>query len=161
LNFHPNDIVSVGANYGRDTYGSFQLSRNANPPPDPSFTDPSRDWTLDNDDEINTVNVYLDLLRAVRNRRTSAPRAETTGLFAAVAVENLAPPLEIPHAHRRRGAGKHAIVNLRGGQFVACFVRLCPAWPTHRRYSARSISPSLPARRSATPQPSRTISAHG
>jgi MtrB/PioB family decaheme-associated outer membrane protein len=67
LNVHPGNIVSVGANYGRDTYGSFQLSRNANPPPDPSFTDPSRDWTLDNDDKINTVNVYLDLLRAVRN----------------------------------------------------------------------------------------------
>jgi MtrB/PioB family decaheme-associated outer membrane protein len=67
LNFHPTDVLSAGGNYGRDTYGSFQLSRNANPPPDPSWTDPSRDWTLDNDDRINTVSVYLDLLRALRN----------------------------------------------------------------------------------------------
>jgi MtrB/PioB family decaheme-associated outer membrane protein len=67
VNFHPTDVLAVGANYGRDTYGSFQLSRNANPPPDPSWTDPSRDWTLDNDDRINSASVYLDLLRAVRN----------------------------------------------------------------------------------------------
>ena len=38
----------------------------ANPPPDPTWTDPSRDWTLDNNDKINTASVYLDLLRAVR-----------------------------------------------------------------------------------------------
>ena len=67
VNVHPTDVVSFGANYGRDTYGSFQLSRNANPPPDPSWTDPARDWTLDNDDKINTASIYLDVLRAVRN----------------------------------------------------------------------------------------------
>jgi MtrB/PioB family decaheme-associated outer membrane protein len=67
VNVHPTDIVSFGANYGRDTYGSFQLSRNANPPPDPTWTDPARDWTLDNDDRINAASVYVDLLRALRN----------------------------------------------------------------------------------------------
>ena len=67
INFHPTDIVAVGGNYGRDGYSSLQLSRNANPPPDPTWTDPSRDWTLDNDDRINTASAYIDLLRAVRN----------------------------------------------------------------------------------------------
>jgi len=66
-NFHPTDVVSLGANYGYDTYSSLQLSRNANPAPDPSWTDPTRNWTLDNDDTINNVSVYLDLLRAVQN----------------------------------------------------------------------------------------------
>jgi MtrB/PioB family decaheme-associated outer membrane protein len=67
VNVHPTDAVSFGANYGFDTYASLQRSRNANPPPDPSWTDPSRDWTLDNDDRINTASVYLDLPRALRN----------------------------------------------------------------------------------------------
>jgi len=67
VNFHPTDIVAVGGNYGRDGYSSLQRSRNANPPPDPTWTDPSRDWTLDNDDRINTASAYVDLLRAVRN----------------------------------------------------------------------------------------------
>jgi len=66
-NFHPTDVISAGLTYGRDSFGSLQRSRNANPPPDPSWTDPSRDWTLDNDDKVNTVGLYLDLTRAVRN----------------------------------------------------------------------------------------------
>ena len=66
-NFHPTDVISAGLNYGRDSFGSLQRSRNANPPPDPSWTDPNRDWTLDNDDKVNNVGLYLDLIRAVRN----------------------------------------------------------------------------------------------
>jgi MtrB/PioB family decaheme-associated outer membrane protein len=67
INYHPSEVVAVGANYGRDTYGSFQLSRNANPPPDPTWTDPNRNWTLDNDDKINAFTAYLDLKRPVPN----------------------------------------------------------------------------------------------
>jgi hypothetical protein len=67
VNVHPTDVVAFGANYGRDRYSSLQLSRNANPPPDPTFTDPSRNWTLDNDDNVNTFTTYVDVLRAVRN----------------------------------------------------------------------------------------------
>ena len=66
LNINPNDRISAGANYGHDTMGSFQRSRNANPPPDPTWIDPSRDWTLDNDDVMNSVSLYLDVLRLVR-----------------------------------------------------------------------------------------------
>ena len=67
VNLHPTAVVGVGASYGREKYGSFERSRNANPPPDRSWTDPARDWTLDNTDQTNNANVYLDLLRAVRN----------------------------------------------------------------------------------------------
>jgi MtrB/PioB family decaheme-associated outer membrane protein len=67
FNYHPTDVVSLGANYGRDRYSSLQLSRAANPPPDASWNDPTRDWTLDNDDNINTATVYVDVLRAIEN----------------------------------------------------------------------------------------------
>ncbi len=67
LNVHLGDAITMGASYGRDTFGSEQRSRNANPPPDPSWTDPTRDWTLDNDDHINNANAYVDVLRAIRN----------------------------------------------------------------------------------------------
>jgi hypothetical protein len=67
VDVRPADVVSFGAHYGHDTYGSFQRSRYANPPPDLTWTGPSRDWTLDNDDRINTTSVYMDLLRAIRN----------------------------------------------------------------------------------------------
>jgi MtrB/PioB family decaheme-associated outer membrane protein len=67
LNFHPTEMLALGATYGHDTYDSLQLSRNANPPPDPTWTDPNRNWTMDNGDGINTFSVYLDLRRALRN----------------------------------------------------------------------------------------------
>jgi hypothetical protein len=70
VNVHPTDVVSFGVNYGRDIYSSLQRSRNANPlnpPNDLTWLDPNRDWTLDNDDRVNTAGIYMDLLRAITN----------------------------------------------------------------------------------------------
>jgi MtrB/PioB family decaheme-associated outer membrane protein len=67
VNVHPTNVLAVGASYGHDDYTALQLSRNANPPPDPTWTDPTRNWTLDNDEQMKTFNIYLDLLRAMRN----------------------------------------------------------------------------------------------
>ena len=61
LNFYPSDVVNFGANYGRDHFVSDQKSRNANPPPDPQFTDPSRDWMLKNTENVNNFSLYADL----------------------------------------------------------------------------------------------------
>ena len=66
-NFHPTDVINAGVTYGRDSFSSLQRSRNASPLPDLSWLDPARDWTLDNDDRVNNVGLYLDLTRAVRN----------------------------------------------------------------------------------------------
>jgi MtrB/PioB family decaheme-associated outer membrane protein len=61
INVYPTDVVGFGANYGREHFASDQKSRNANPPPDPTFTDPSRDWTLKNTENENNFDLYLDL----------------------------------------------------------------------------------------------------
>lgn len=65
VNYHPTKMVAAGLNYSRDTFGSLERSRNANPPPDPSWTDPNRDWTLDNGEHINSVSANVDLLRLI------------------------------------------------------------------------------------------------
>ena len=65
ISVSPSDAVDVGASYGRDRYVSDQMSRNANPPPDPTWTDPSRDWTLKNDELVNNVDVYLSLPKLI------------------------------------------------------------------------------------------------
>ena len=67
VNFTPMATLDCGASYGRDKYTAFQKSRNANPPPDPSFNDPSRDWTLDNDETVNNFDLYLNLNRTLKN----------------------------------------------------------------------------------------------
>jgi MtrB/PioB family decaheme-associated outer membrane protein len=65
IDLTPRDTVSFGATYGWERYSAFQNSRNANPPPDPSWFDPTRDWNMDNTEHVNTATVYLDLLRAL------------------------------------------------------------------------------------------------
>jgi MtrB/PioB family decaheme-associated outer membrane protein len=63
----PMTQLSVGANYGRDTYKSLQNSRNANPPGTDygSWTDPNRTWFLDNDERVNNADVFVDLTQAI------------------------------------------------------------------------------------------------
>ncbi len=65
VDLQPHDRVGLGASYGRERYDALQKSRNANPPPDASWTDPERNWTLDNGEAVNTVMVYLDLLQVI------------------------------------------------------------------------------------------------
>ncbi|MGE0814675.1 MAG: MtrB/PioB family outer membrane beta-barrel protein [Vicinamibacterales bacterium] len=59
----PTDMIHFGASVGRDKFKTLQKSRNANPPPDASWTDPSRDWTLDNNEVVKTYMAYLDVER--------------------------------------------------------------------------------------------------
>lgn len=61
VNLNPNDTVHFGLSWGRDEFAALQKSRNANPPPDPSWTDPARNWTLDNNEVVNTLMTYVDL----------------------------------------------------------------------------------------------------
>jgi MtrB/PioB family decaheme-associated outer membrane protein len=65
VNVTPMPHVAFGANYGRDQYTSYQKSRNANPPPDPSWTDPNRDWYLSGDEKVNNVDLYVDVIKAI------------------------------------------------------------------------------------------------
>ncbi|MFB3852464.1 MAG: MtrB/PioB family decaheme-associated outer membrane protein [Vicinamibacterales bacterium] len=65
VQFYPRQEVGFGVTFGRENYASVQESRNANPAPDPSWTDPNRNWAIDIDEKVNTVGLNLDLLRAL------------------------------------------------------------------------------------------------
>ncbi len=67
VNVTPMDKVAFGFNYGRDKFSTTQESRNANPGPDPSWTDPNRNWALDNDETVNNAQFYLTLAKALKN----------------------------------------------------------------------------------------------
>lgn len=55
----------MGGEYGRENYHALQQSRNVNPAPDPSFTDPTRNWNLANDETVNIISLYAHLLNAI------------------------------------------------------------------------------------------------
>ncbi len=63
VNYAPSMKVNVGADYGRETYSALQESRNSNPLPDPSWTDPGRNWSLANDETVNTFSAYANLVK--------------------------------------------------------------------------------------------------
>jgi len=62
---NPVDTVSFGVNYGHEKYTAYQYSRTSNPLPNVTFLDPTRDWSIDQDDTVNTFAVNLDLMRAL------------------------------------------------------------------------------------------------
>ena len=67
FNYTPSAKLNLGADYGRDDkFDSLQQSRNANPAPDPSWTDPNRNWTLSNDEKVNNFSAYLNLVKAIK-----------------------------------------------------------------------------------------------
>lgn len=61
----PTETVNFGLNYGREKYTALQYSRTANPAPDPTYTDATRDWWMDQDDTVKTFTASLDLLKAL------------------------------------------------------------------------------------------------
>ena len=65
LSVTPTPKLGIGGEYGREKYSALQQSRNANPAPDPSFADPTRNWTLTNDETVNTVSLFVHLANAV------------------------------------------------------------------------------------------------
>lgn len=67
VNVTPVDKVALGFNYGREEFSSTQMSRNTNPAPDAGWTDPNRNWALDNDETVNNVQLYLTLVKAIKN----------------------------------------------------------------------------------------------
>jgi len=71
-NFYPTDKVTLGAMYGMDKMSTNQKSRNANPFSGvvgayESWTDPYRDWYLNNGEDVKTMGVWVDLTKALPN----------------------------------------------------------------------------------------------
>jgi hypothetical protein len=65
VDYAPDAKVNVGLNYGYETFNSVQQSRNSNPAPDPQWTDPNRNWTMTNDEHVNTVTAYVNLVKLI------------------------------------------------------------------------------------------------
>jgi MtrB/PioB family decaheme-associated outer membrane protein len=67
VNVLPRPQVAFGLMYGYETYSALQQSRNAAPLPSLEWTDPTRDWTLDNDEKVNTFTLYADFMKAIKS----------------------------------------------------------------------------------------------
>jgi MtrB/PioB family decaheme-associated outer membrane protein len=104
----PTDMVSFGLSYGREKFTAFQYSRTANPlsPTNTTFLDPTRDWSIDSDDKVNTFTASLDLIKALPKTDIrfsydvsdgkaayvyGGPALSNSSVFPTVPVQQLAP----------------------------------------------------------------------
>lgn len=61
LDLSPLQRVGATATYSKERYTALQSSRTASP--GPQFTDPTRDWSIDSSDDVETIDAGLDLLK--------------------------------------------------------------------------------------------------
>jgi len=67
VDYSPGAFVTAGVEYSFERYATLQRSRQANPPPDPQFTDPRRDWSTDMNEHVHTTSINFDFPHLVRN----------------------------------------------------------------------------------------------
>ncbi|HJZ76069.1 MAG TPA: MtrB/PioB family outer membrane beta-barrel protein [Vicinamibacterales bacterium] len=100
VNYVPGEKVNLGIEYGWEKYDALQASRTANPAPDPTFTDPRRDWTDDSADTVKTWTVSLDLLRVMPKTELriayDVSDARSTYVYGLAPSTTLAPPAQLP-----------------------------------------------------------------
>ncbi len=77
VSYAPSAKVSLGADYGNESFEAFQASRTANPDSGvpgayQSWTDPNHDWNLTNDEKVNTFTAYLNLLDVIQKTEIRA-----------------------------------------------------------------------------------------
>jgi MtrB/PioB family decaheme-associated outer membrane protein len=67
VDYSPSEFVTAGVEYSFERYDTLQRSRQANPPPDPTFDDPRRDWSTDMNEHVHTFSIGLDFPHVARN----------------------------------------------------------------------------------------------
>lgn len=77
VSYVPSARVSLGADYGNESFEAIQASRTANPDSGvpgvyQSWFDPNRDWTLTNDEKVNTFTAYLNLIDLIQKTEIRA-----------------------------------------------------------------------------------------
>jgi MtrB/PioB family decaheme-associated outer membrane protein len=103
FDYVPRETISIGASYQYETFTALQRSRQANP--GPQFNDPTRDWTTDSDDRIQTVSASADFLKLWPRTDIrlvfDASRGESTYVYGLVPGSTLAQPQQLPEVLNR------------------------------------------------------------
>ncbi len=90
--------VGATVSYVRERYAALQNSRNASP--GPQVTDPTRNWSIDSSDRVNTVTAGLDLLKLLPRTDVRLTydftRSRAAYLYVVPANSTLAALLQLP-----------------------------------------------------------------
>lgn len=96
----PADKVTLGISYSYENYTAFQMSRTASPAPNAQWFDPSRNWSIDSDDETKTFAANLDLMELVPRTELrfgyDISKGEATYVYGLVAGSKVPVPQQLP-----------------------------------------------------------------
>jgi MtrB/PioB family decaheme-associated outer membrane protein len=67
VDYTPITFFTGTLQYSFERYATLQRSRQANPPPDPTFADPGRDWSTDMNEHVHTFSIGFEFPQIVRN----------------------------------------------------------------------------------------------
>jgi MtrB/PioB family decaheme-associated outer membrane protein len=96
----PREGVTFGLQYGFERFSSLQRSRQANPPPSPQFTDPTRDWSTDGRERVHTVTASADVLKGIPKTQLRLAydhsRSRSTYAYGLAPNSTLTTPVQLP-----------------------------------------------------------------
>lgn len=99
VDYVPTEALSIGASYLFETFSSLETSRTASPPPDPTFTDPRRNWSDDIDEDVDTFSAYLEVPKIAGKIDFGVTydftRADTSWFYSLPADTSLAQPVQL------------------------------------------------------------------
>ncbi len=96
----PRETVAAGLSYSYEKYSALQNSRTASPPPNPQFTDPTRDWSIDSADRVHTANANLDLIKLIPKTDLkfgyNVSRSRAVYVYGVVPGSTIVAPQQLP-----------------------------------------------------------------
>jgi hypothetical protein len=102
VDYSPSEKYNLGASYLFEKFGSFETSRTASPPPDPTFTDARRNWNDDIDEKVHTVNLYFEVPKISGKLDLGVQydytKAETSWRYGVTPDSTLPTPIQLPNA---------------------------------------------------------------
>lgn len=92
----PSDNASLGASYTYENYSTLQNSRNTSP--GATFVDPNRNWSVDTDDTVHTLDANVELLQVLPkwDLRFSYVYSKSTADYLFAVSSALADPAQLP-----------------------------------------------------------------
>ena len=102
VDYSPTDKYNLGASYLYETFGSFEASRTASPPPDPTFTDARRNWNDDIEEKVHTFNLYFEVPKIAGKFDLGVTydytKSDNTYIYGVPPDSTLTPPVNLPDA---------------------------------------------------------------
>lgn len=98
IEYTPREELGLSLSYMGERYSALQRSRTASP--GAQFIDPTRDWSIDSDDRVHTINAAIDVLKLIPKTELrfayDLTRSRATYVYGVPATSTITAPQQLP-----------------------------------------------------------------